>query len=276
MLSPLGTLVTYGESGVPVQHILISLFQTSSGGIEQNTRTDEKGRYRFTGLIPGTYTVFSGEPLDRWIVDSIQRITLKKAESITNVDLRLVKGGLITGKVVDRETGRAVQPGTGSYITAPYSKPAPVNRDGTFRIRVSPREKVIRLSPQLPPWYPDGESGKVLDVRDGETISDIVFYVRKKELNSFIQGRVLTSEGEPVSEVRVRCFDKGLNDYVGTASTTDQDGNFKIYRVMMGQVVTLHTELHEKKLSGIVETIVNPHDSIEIILHSYETRNAKK
>lgn len=66
--------------------------------------TDADGVYRITNVMPGRYSIipaapafFSSEP------NNPRTLLVNKSETIENVDFNLVRGGVITGKVVDDE-----------------------------------------------------------------------------------------------------------------------------------------------------------------------------
>ncbi|HEV2835655.1 MAG TPA: carboxypeptidase-like regulatory domain-containing protein [Pyrinomonadaceae bacterium] len=105
--------------------------------------TDEKGEYKITNVPAGNYSVWPSAPA--YVpTDEMGAKTLmvEKGETIENVDFTLVRGGVITGKVVDAD-GRPVieedvlvmpMPGKGVYRN--YYQPLNVRTDdrGVYRI----------------------------------------------------------------------------------------------------------------------------------------------
>src|SRR5215475_7259036 len=66
--------------------------------------TDSDGRYRITGLPAGTFTVEAqmAAYVDEKKSGSRSRsITLDRSEQAENIDLSLVRGGVITGRITD-------------------------------------------------------------------------------------------------------------------------------------------------------------------------------
>src|SRR5262245_56248328 len=66
--------------------------------------TDAGGRYRFAGLAAGTYQVSAASKAyvladQNSDIDPAKRVTLDDGDEQDNVDLRLVRGGVITGRV---------------------------------------------------------------------------------------------------------------------------------------------------------------------------------
>jgi len=90
------------------------------GGSQQRAfikiRTDGDGRYRVTGLTEGVYMIRALSTAYVRAKNStgfdILSVTLDEGESMDNVDIALVRGGVITGRVIDAE-GR---PLIASYI----------------------------------------------------------------------------------------------------------------------------------------------------------------
>jgi type IV secretory pathway protease TraF len=70
--------------------------------------TDDQGDYKIVNIPPGQYQVVAVAPVyipdDQW---RVKTILISKDETIENVDIALVRGGVITGRVTDSE-GRPV------------------------------------------------------------------------------------------------------------------------------------------------------------------------
>ena len=62
--------------------------------------TDDQGNYKIVNIPPGQYQVVAVAPVyisdDQW---RVKTILISKDETIENVDIALVRGGVITGKV---------------------------------------------------------------------------------------------------------------------------------------------------------------------------------
>ncbi len=67
--------------------------------------TDEEGNYQIKDLPPDTYQVMVSAPA--YVQDERTRVVIGKNEVIENIDIALVRGGVITGKVIDAD-GRPV------------------------------------------------------------------------------------------------------------------------------------------------------------------------
>lgn len=96
----------------PLQGITVALESSaftepmSSNRRPITAKTDGDGRYRLMGVVAGQYVVSPRAlsyvmPLDRMTGRAGKNINLSDGEQIENIDFTLVKGGVITGKVVD-------------------------------------------------------------------------------------------------------------------------------------------------------------------------------
>jgi protocatechuate 3,4-dioxygenase beta subunit len=115
-VAPEGTAVIAGrvlaaDSGRPLKRARVMVFAPGGrGGRAHAATTDELGRYRVDALPAGTYTVSATKT---GYVDSQygQRraalggtpIELADAQQLANVDLRLQRGGVITGRILDED-----------------------------------------------------------------------------------------------------------------------------------------------------------------------------
>lgn len=90
--------------------------------------TDDQGNYKIVNIPPGQYQVIAVAPVyipdDQW---RVKTILISKDETIENVDIALVRGGVITGRVTDSE-GRPVIEEEVSLQPAEMSKGASTSR----------------------------------------------------------------------------------------------------------------------------------------------------
>ena len=100
--------VLTADSGRPVKRASVIVSGGGRGG--RSTVTDDQGRYQIAELGAGTYSITASK---NGFVDAIygQRralqagtpLTLVDAQAAANVDLRLTRGGVITGHVTDED-----------------------------------------------------------------------------------------------------------------------------------------------------------------------------
>jgi hypothetical protein len=110
--TPAGSAVIAGrvvaaDTGRALRHARVV---AAGGGRPHAGSTDEQGRYRITGLTAGTYTVTAAKS---GFVDGAfgQRrssgtgtpVELADARQAANIDIKLARGGVVTGHVLDEE-----------------------------------------------------------------------------------------------------------------------------------------------------------------------------
>ena len=122
------------------------------GGLERLRVADADGRYRFAGLMPGTYTI--AVLADGYRAERVEGIEVYAAQETRNVDVRLGRGATLTGMVQDSATGQALQGVMVSVSTLygdGYRRGGPMvatGADGRFRIDglpPGPRSLNLRL-----------------------------------------------------------------------------------------------------------------------------------
>lgn len=179
--------VIFEKTGLPVKNAQISAQGIGINSGDSGT-TDREGNYTITKLSAGYYNVFYSvpTPLD-WTAAAQESVKVDEGKETKRIDLKLIKGGIITGKVLDSETGKAVQPSKNSEVSIygpsrPKSgdaiQSAPIQPDGSYQIRVAPGKNYIYLQ-----TYARKLKEKMqfhwVDVKEGETVPDINFYVKK-------------------------------------------------------------------------------------------------
>jgi hypothetical protein len=106
--SAIGGRVLTADTSRPVKRARVMVSGGGRGG--RTATTDDQGRYRITDLNAGSYTVTASK---NGFVDAVfgQRrplqpgtpVQLADAQEASNVDLRLTRGGVVTGRVVDED-----------------------------------------------------------------------------------------------------------------------------------------------------------------------------
>jgi hypothetical protein len=98
--------VTLGGSNTPVRRAQLNLGGGGRGG--RMTTTDDQGRFAFVGLPAGRFTLNVSKPGYATIAYGAKKpgqqgtpIQLAEGQILTNVNIALPKGGVITGVVVD-------------------------------------------------------------------------------------------------------------------------------------------------------------------------------
>jgi protocatechuate 3,4-dioxygenase beta subunit len=113
--------VTLGGSpaeGIPV--VAVSGQTVNRRDAAARSVTDSEGRYRLSELLPGQYQIWAitpgliaePGPLTRYgspYFGSIQNINLSANEDLSDIDMKLVRGAVITGRVTDAENKPVVE-----------------------------------------------------------------------------------------------------------------------------------------------------------------------
>jgi hypothetical protein len=276
----IGGRVTVG--GAPAANALVMVMEvdppsggSSPGGESRQrafvkVRTDSDGRYRVGGLAEGNYMIYA---LSRAYVSSrksptsevFRSVTLDEGESRDAVDIALVRGGVITGRVVDDE---------GRPFVATHLRLLPVNENGepngrfdfnddmmmrtddrgVYRIYGLPVGRYIicaggewayshskRKYPET--FHPDATDrnhAKIVEVKEGAEVVDINIRLAAGKNTYEVTGRVVDAEtGKPLPQAEVICWEAPGKENGGRGSgnhgVTDSEGVFRVGELPSGR-----------------------------------------
>jgi hypothetical protein len=239
VLLPAATItgrVTYHSTGRPAAGIAIV-----AQGIEQyeggGAVTDGDGRYTIKQLRPAAYNVaisLDGKAAEQWTAVAHEAVPVALRDRIADVDFELIKGGLITGKVIARYTGEGIPDlWVGVYGPAHPQSGAGVQScltraDGSYSLRVPPGPQHLYLSSEPPPGFRLKRSSYDISVREGET-TRIDFTLSGSPMAP-IRGQVLDPDGKPAAGAEVIALPpEGVPGRATGASTTaDRQGRFEM------------------------------------------------
>jgi len=126
---------------------------------DYDVNTDANGVYSAAQILPGTYTispVLGGDISEQWTASPKGGVKVDHGKSVSDVDLMLISGAILTGKVTDNTTGARVSDvriyishvnGNNATIVSGVSSTfsfsgstqyAVVHKDGTYIIHVAP------------------------------------------------------------------------------------------------------------------------------------------
>jgi RNA polymerase sigma factor (sigma-70 family) len=147
---PIRGVVKYADNGKGVPNVVVRLEQREDAGHPfVRTKTDAQGRYEFRGAHKAkTYSLYVDSDSSTGYLPTRIEATDTLGFSPVDVDLRIKKGVIVTGKIIDKATGKAVA-GFAQFETLvnnPFAKDYPGLRsergntaeDGTFRVVVIP------------------------------------------------------------------------------------------------------------------------------------------
>ena len=259
--------LTYADTGAPVKDASVTLegIDPTDGGGWVNVDAD--GSYLLANLPAGMYNLNLYEGPEGWTAVAKEFIKVGEGETISNVDLTLIRGGIITGRVTDQDTNEPIADHHISFHDAarPESQAAihgtETDKTGGYRFRSAPGRTLVYTS--APEGYQDvGQVKKYVEVIEAETVSVDFQFSKGIEL----MGRILTATGEPVAGARVTDVRNWYQEY----GNSDELGVFTVGGLRSGQTLKLRAEHGGLRLRGEAEVKIQPDASVEIQMEQYE------
>ena len=151
------TIKNKGAAGIPVslrRSEMSNPFEFMPG-----TVSDQDGNYRITNINPGSYEVTPGS-IAYVVADSnnvrSRPVTVVEGENVENINFSLVRGGVITGKIIDADGRPAIQQPV-RLVRAdppdPRNPQLPVRTSGSFNSQVTDDRGIYRLFGLAPGRY---------------------------------------------------------------------------------------------------------------------------
>jgi hypothetical protein len=211
-------------NGQPVDHALVQIYADGSGvrGAQARATTDPDGRFRFTGIPVGRFTVnvsdapggqtgsASGtvagtvEPL----ADTVADVTLEPSQTVTGTVFRRGGAAAVPGaQVMVYVNGRGFRAAT--------------NEGGVYRLTFVPLGEV-RVRAEAPTGYDRGESAAVAGNTAGGTVNVNVTLGGTGD----IQGTALDSNGAPLQAGTVTYTNDAWGTPVLIIAAVQSDGHF--------------------------------------------------
>ncbi len=227
--------------GEPARGVTVML-QVQRGGPNKPplSRTDENGRFTFTGVAVGSYSISAlapgyFSPSDSGMGRGGQTINVAEGEKIDNISLDIRRGGVIAGRVTDSQ-GRPVveetvnlsrldnngRPQNYYFPTMQYDMTRTDDR-GAYRIFGAPEGRYLvsvgreqrpgsvsltsgrALYPRA--YYPgasDESTAKVIEVSEGSEVTDVDITLSEPLRTCEISGRVIdAATGQPIAGVEI-------------------------------------------------------------------------
>ena len=233
----LGATVTgkVGQGGKGVGGIRVLAQPTHRSrtmGSSGSALTDADGNYRITHLIPGEYNVLlnlQGQTAKDWTAVAHEWLKLRGGETTRDVDLPLIEGGIIRGKVITADTAEPIvgiqvgvhgpaHPQSSNMVASGLT-----NADGEYSVRVAPGLQQVSIRGILPEAYREsGQNSRDIKVDDGET-ARLDFRLTRRE-GEKVNGVVIGVDGKPASGVTVTA--RSERPAFASWARTDEQGRF--------------------------------------------------
>ena len=258
--------LTYTDTGAPVKDASVAfqgIYPTTGAG---RANVDTNGNYLFTNLATGVYNLYLDKGPEEWTAVAKELIKVVEGETVSNVDLTLVRGGFITGRVTDRDTGEPIANHYISFQDAarPESQAAghgtATDENGVYRFHAAPGRARIYVGASG--YQAIEQAKKYVEVVEDETV--IVDFQLSKGIE--LMGQILTKAGEPVAGARIT----GARNWHTEYGRSNESGVFTISGLQSGQSLSLKAEHSGLRLRGKAEVEVQPGASVEIRMEQYE------
>jgi hypothetical protein len=260
--------ITAADTGLPLRRATVRIASRGAPPVPAAI-TDADGQFAFTGLAPGRYAITARKdgylPLSfgqRRAQDAPRELELAPAQTLSNIDFALPRGGVIVGRVFDEYGDPLVNaeivafrhlfvPGTRVLITDVNTK---TNDLGEFRLfGLTPGRYFISASWHgavttrggdearfglAPTYYPGTlqlADAAPVAVDAGETVGTLTFSLLSARLAT-VEGRVVDGENRPVPNATVTLTPR-IAGTAGEPSATvagQPDGSFLIGEVPPG------------------------------------------
>ncbi len=259
--------LTYADTGAPVKDASVALqgIHPTTGWGRANV--DANGNYFLKNLPAGMYNLYLNKGPEGWTAVAKELIRVTEGQTVSKIDLTLVRGGFITGRVTDQDTNEPIVNHHISFHDAarPESQAAvhgtETDETGRYRFHAAPgRAKVYTSAPEN--YQNVGQIKKYVDVAETETVAVDFQFSKGIEL----MGRILAETGEPVVGARITDMQVWHKEY----GISDKLGMFTVGGLQTGQSLNLKAEHSGLRLRGKAEVKVQPGASVEIQMEQYE------
>jgi hypothetical protein len=239
----------HASDGVTPIRVWVHAQGTDGTPHSESGESNPDGSYIITGLLPGTYTVRTGESLPDWYVGEYydskyvrrdaDKVTVAAGDITDSINFTLDEGGSIAGHIYDEETGKPLfefQVAAFSLADSDYVPQVPwPSQDGSYRFTLKEGDYLIQAdvgaaapAGYVPEWYDNAynmEDATPVHVTSYHETSGIDFYLSKA---GSISGHVYEEDGiTPIAGANVYAFPI-TGDYPGDGANTGPDGSYTI------------------------------------------------
>lgn len=232
-----------------------------------SSTTDARGMFKITKLSPGAYNVALDlkQPMsDHW-TGRAQEVSLQYGESKTGIEMKMEKGSLVVGRVVNIEGKPEKDVSIGIYgpahpQTSAWVQSAQSDSDGAFRFRVPSGEQYVYV------MNPGGKS-RTLTLGDGKTAT-VDFQIPTPGKDEKIVGYVKTDSGQVVPNAGVDVLFTGEDPTLGLQHyTTDASGRFSFVKPPAAKTVAILAHTADLGSSQAVSPLKGKEVTVTVSAH---------
>jgi protocatechuate 3,4-dioxygenase beta subunit len=266
--------ITFGEKpGANVAVVLFSAERTmEQRGPVGRTTTDYDGRYRFSGVPAGRYSVVPVAPVmvgpnEGTFGGQGKAITIDEGETVEKIDFALVRGGVITGRVTDGDGNPIIservqlsQPGKQDNWRFYNSNPFMYMTDdrGIYRIYgLAPGKYLVSVGEAgtesvrfgyggrgyytrtFHPNVTEESKATLIEITEGSEASNVDITLGRKAKSFTASGRAVDESGKPVAGVPIGhgAVTKEGNRMgaFGWGNVSDSEGRFRLEGLLPGR-----------------------------------------
>ena len=270
--------LTYGDTGDSVVNVGIRAHGSYPvRWAWSRTTTDDDGRYYFDRLPVAGYTVFV-EKVPGWTA-AAKRVVTVSERTVSRVDLSLVKGGLVSGRVTEKGTGMPV-PG---WVIGVQDEARPMSQremhlvttdtSGHYRFRAPAGRVLLRMdvNPETGYAIAPNTGRRIIELEEGEVVEGLDFQLVRGEV---VRGTVLSPAGEPVAGIHLKgasCPE--CQSWFGE-TLSDDGGGFAINGLEADKILTVLAECEQLQLNGHGSIVPGVTSEMTIQLERYELARA--
>jgi len=222
-----GRVVDEGDDGILEARVSATL----RGRNIASTLTDEEGVFELAFLPEGTYTITAKK--EGYADAVITRLSLKTKERLERLVLRMVKGGVVKGKVLD-DAGEAIP--NANVVVYPFermegvrAKNTRTDKNGDFRI-----DDLFPALYRINATHPDFLRQKPEVVRVTSAAETEINIVLAR--GGTVAGVVVNTDDEPIKGANIYIMQPSGMLHLGRSIKTDEEGKFVIRGLPPGTV----------------------------------------
>jgi len=250
-----------GVSGLVVALTIETTFSTHHI-TDLKAVTDEDGNYLIKNVPPNTYRVLVSAPTYVQS-DGLARVVVGKNEVVENIDIALIRGGVITGKVIDADGRPVLEEEVSFSLTTPSRAFPPMRRvrtddRGVYRaFGLPPGRYIVSAGKDSISSFGRASAGHrqtyhpsavnfadatVIQVNEGSEATNVDIRLGRQLSKYTARGRIIdgeTSQPLPNAHIGLRLFfdakyGHGYTSRTNVAEST-KDGEFKIEHLPPGK-----------------------------------------